>query len=39
MLNLKTGENRQNQVYEIVDARLGVHTMNADFIWKAKGES
>ena len=39
MMNLKTGENRHNQVYEIVDARLGVHAINAGFIWKAKGKS
>ncbi len=39
MLNLKTGENRHIQIYAIVDARLGVHAINAGFIWKAKGKS
>ena len=32
MMNLRPGENRKNQVYEIVDARLGVHAINAGFI-------
>ena len=38
MMNLETGDKKQTPVNEIVDARLGVHTMNGGFIWKVKGE-
>ncbi len=39
MMNSETGENKQNTVNEFVDARLGVHTINAVFLWKEKGKS